>query len=114
MRESRSVGTQQSASRIARGHSGGPPGQGPFMTVTLQVTDGLIREATFDTYPCPGSVACGKSICELASGKSLDEARAIRHEHLLERVGPLPAYRRHCYGLALLALSEALKQASQV
>jgi NifU-like protein involved in Fe-S cluster formation len=90
------------------GHSGNPPGQGPFMEVTLHVSGGIVLEATYETYPCPGCTACGKAICELSSGKTIDEVRAITHPVLVERVGTLAAHRRICYGLALLALTDAL------
>jgi NifU-like protein involved in Fe-S cluster formation len=92
------------------GHSGNPPGQGPFMTVHLTVVNGAVREALYETYQCPGCVACGSAIVAMVMGKTLDEARAIRHADLVGRVGPLPRHRQVCYGLALLALAEALKQ----
>lgn len=78
------------------------------MKIHLAVADGIVRESTYETYQCPGCVACGKAICELASGKSIDEAAAITHPILVARVGPLPRHRQICYGLALLALSDAI------
>lgn len=78
------------------------------MDLTIQVVDNLIREATYATYQCPGAHACGKALCELIRGKSPEEANEITHPTLTERVGPLPPNRRMCYGLALLALSNAL------
>jgi nitrogen fixation NifU-like protein len=90
------------------GHGGNPPGQGPFITLHLRISQGLIQEATYVTYQCPGSHACGKALCDLVLGKSFKDAGMLRYEHLLDRVGPLPPHRRHCYGLALLALADAL------
>ncbi len=92
------------------GHAGNPPGQGPFMRVTLGVESGILREATFETYQCPGCVACGQAIVAMVSGKSLQEARGVKHDDLVGRVGPLPRHRQICYGLALLALLDALNQ----
>jgi len=99
--------------RRATGQSGNPPGQGPFMKITLGVEGGLIREATYATYPCPGCNACGKSASALAMGKSLEEAAAIDHPTLVARVGPLPRHRQICYGLAVLALADAITQLRQ-
>jgi NifU-like protein involved in Fe-S cluster formation len=90
------------------GHGGNSPGQGPFITLRLVIRQGVIEEATYETYQCPGSHACGGSLCNMLRGSSLEQAGAIRHDHLVERVGPLPPHRRHCYGLALLALTDAL------
>ena len=98
-----------STSRV-KGHAGNTPGQGPFLDLTLDVVDGVIREAAYETYQCPGAHACGKAICDLARGRTSAEAGDITHPVLMERVGPLPAHRRMCYGLALLALSDALEK----
>jgi len=98
-----------STSRV-KGHAGNAAGQGPFLDLALDVVDGVIREASYETYQCPGAHACGKAICSLVRGKSAAEAAEITHPILLEQVGPLPANRRICYGLALLALSDALDQ----
>ncbi len=95
------------------GHGGNPPGQGPFITLRLRVRERMIEDATYETYPCPGCHACGKAICDLVAKKRVEAAEAIRHDHLVERVGPLPSYRRHCYGLALLALADALGHLAQ-
>lgn len=100
----------QGSPSVITGHGGNPPGQGPFITLRLELLDGIIRGVSYETYQCPGCHACGKAMSELAAGKSVEEARGIRHEHLLERVGPLPPHRRHCYGLALLALEDGLRQ----
>jgi nitrogen fixation NifU-like protein len=92
------------------GQGGNPPGQGPFITLHLRVRDGMIQEARYETYPCPGCHACGKAMCELIVGMPLEEAGMVRHQHLAEKVGQLPAHRRHCYGLALLAVTDALSK----
>lgn len=92
------------------GHGGNPPGQGPFLEVTLVEADGLIREARYETYQCPGCHACGKALLALVEGKTVAIARTIRHEDIVREVGPLPKHRQVCYGLAILALDDALKQ----
>ena len=99
--------------RQITGHGGNPPGQGPFITVHLALADEEIREASFETYPCPGCQACGKAVCELVRGRSLADARAVNRDAVAGRVGPLERHRQICYGLAVLALSDALRQAEQ-
>src|SRR5579872_6355311 len=94
--------------RQATGQSGSAPGQGPFMKISLAVEEGTIREVAFETYQCPGCVACGKAICELVAEKRIEAARSLRHADIVTRVGPLPRHRQICYGLALLALQDAL------
>jgi NifU-like protein involved in Fe-S cluster formation len=95
---------------LARGHAGSAPGRGPFMTLHLRLNEGIIVEARYETYQCPGAHACGKGICQLVSRKTLEDASAIKHDDLVKLVGPLPKHRQICYGLAVLALSDALSK----
>lgn len=102
-----------SGDRAVTGRAGNPPGQGPFIHLSLRIVGDFVTQASYETYQCPGSVACGKAISEMVAGKRVAEARAIKHADLVNRVGPLPAHRQHCYGLTLLALADALRQLSQ-
>ena len=100
------------AAEWTRGCAGNPPGQGPFLHVLLRVVDGSISEASYETYQCVGCVACGKAIITLVTGKTVEQARALRYSDVVEQVGPLPRHRQVCYGLAIVALADALKQVS--
>lgn len=100
--------TSEPGLRVVCGHAGATPGQGPFISIRLTIVGERVSSATFESYPCPGGHACGKAICELATGLSLAEAGEIKHATLAGRVGPLPRHRQAAYGLALLALSNAL------
>jgi NifU-like protein involved in Fe-S cluster formation len=100
---------QGTTSRQVTGHAGNPPGQGPFITVTLVVEGEVIRKATYETYQCPGCHACGKAVCELVTGKSVAEAGLVSRDQVAERVGPLAKHRQICYSLAAVALAEALR-----
>ena len=86
------VEENQAASSIRRvsGHGGNPPGSGPFMIVTLEVSSGVVRDFAFETYACPGAHTCGKALGELIKDQPLETARGITRDALVERVGPLP------------------------
>jgi len=96
--------------RTVIGHGGNPLGQGPFIAIRLRIREGVIQEATYETYQCPGCHACGKATCEIVMMMTISEAKQVKHVHVVDRVGPLPAHRRHCYGLAILALADALQK----
>jgi len=96
------------ALRHATGHAGNEPGQGPFLRISLAVESELIRQATYETYQCPGCVACGQAIVAMVLGRTIHEAEAIKHDDVVARVGPLAPHRRICYGLAVLALSDVV------
>ncbi len=95
--------------RKVTGHGGNPPGQGPFMLVHLVIADGIIREATYETYLCPACHDCGKALCAMVVGKGTKEAEGITRPVLAERVGPLPRAKQICLSLAVLALADAVK-----
>lgn len=99
--------------RILTGHGGSPPGAGPFISLQLSLAGDRIQKATYESYPCPGGQACGKAVCELVAGRTLKEAACLRHAELVDQVGPLPRHRRIAYGLALLALQDALSKANK-
>jgi len=91
------------------GRAGKPAGQGPYMEVMLLSDDGVtIRDAKYRTYGCPACIACGSAVCEIAKGRCLAEARGLTANDLVPRVGKLPTAKRHCYGLAIGALNDAL------
>jgi len=99
-----------SVRRTVTGRGGNSPGQGPFLHLVLTVADGTVREARYETYQCPGCVACGQAMVEMVTGKRVEDARSIRHADVVAKVGPLPRHRQVCYGLAILALDDALNQ----
>ncbi len=98
---------------LVMGHAGNAPGNGPFMRITLRVVTDSILDASYETYQCPACHACGKAVCDLVRGKTIESAKNVRHDNVVELVGPLPQSRSACYGLAVLALSEALDRLSK-
>lgn len=96
--------------RVVSGHAGPPPGQGPFISLHLTLLGDRVQSAVYETYQCPGCHACGKALCELLKNNTLEAAAEITRAEIIDRVGPLPRHRQICYGLAVLALNEALKK----
>ncbi len=86
----------------------GAPGRGNYMVVQIRVSGGLIAEARFQTYGCPGAIACGSMVTELAKGKTTEEARAITAQEVIDALGGLPPGKGHCGGLAVGALRKAM------
>ena len=86
----------------------GTPGRGNYMIIHLKIEDGRISNASFQTYGCPGVIACGSMITTMAKGKTIDEARKISRPEIIDRLGGLPLGKHHCAGLAAAALHDAL------
>ncbi|MFP3975444.1 MAG: iron-sulfur cluster assembly scaffold protein [Dehalococcoidia bacterium] len=84
---------------------------GDTMEVYLKLRDGNVAEASFQTDGCIPSMMAGGMATRLASGKSLEEARTIEQETVLEALGGLPEDHVHCALLASDTLKEAIKNA---
>ena len=55
-------------------------------------------------------MACGSAITELAKGRSVEEARKIGREDLLEKIGALPDASGHAGALAMDTLMAVLRK----
>ena len=83
------------------------------MKVFLKITknkDGeeKIKDIKFKTMGCVAAIASSDAVCELAKGKTLDEARRINKKDILKKVGNLPQIKHHCSILGEEALLEAI------
>jgi len=104
----RNVGTIKNADGVGK-H--GEPGQGNHMVIYLAIESHIIKDAKFQTYGCPGAMACGSMVTELAKGKSIQDAKSITPEILMAALDGLPLGKRHCAGLAAAALAKAIDAA---
>lgn len=78
------------------------------MEIFLKVSDGIVKDAKFQTDGCGSSVVCGCMVTELAEGKTILEARKITKAEILEGLGGLPEEQQHCASLAATTLHMAL------
>lgn len=81
---------------------------GDNMQIWIKVRDGQVEHATFWTDGCGTTIACGSMVTELARGRSVGEAMAVRPETIVTELGGLPEESLHCAGLASTALKMAL------
>jgi len=84
------------------------PACGDILKLTLRVENGHIVEIRFRAKGCVPAMACGSLLTELVRGKTLDEARALRREELVQAIGGLPEASGHASHLAIDALAAAL------
>jgi nitrogen fixation NifU-like protein len=83
---------------------------GDMLRLTLKAHAGRIAEIRFRAKGCVPAMACASALTELAHGKTLVQARALRIEDLSRVVGGLPPASSHAAQLALDALAAALNQ----
>jgi len=86
------------------------PACGDILKLTLSVVDGRIAEIRFLAKGCVPSMACGSALTEMLLGHSIEEARQLRREEIVEAVGGLPNTSVHASNLAMEALAAVLKQ----
>ncbi|MGQ0763075.1 MAG: iron-sulfur cluster assembly scaffold protein [Acidobacteriota bacterium] len=83
---------------------------GDRLRLSLRVIDGRIDAARFLAYGCPPTLACGSALAEMLEGMSLEEARALTKEQIVNAVGGLPARKHHAAALALETFRSALNK----
>ena len=86
------------------------PACGDVLQLTLKLSGGRIEEIRFLAKGCVASVACASALTELTAGRTIEQARELRREELVQAVGGLPSASTHASYLALDALTAALDQ----
>ncbi len=84
------------------------PGCGDVLRLALRVADGVIAEVRYKAKGCVPAIACGSALTEMIAGRTIPEARALRHIELVMKLGGLPQASLHASHLAIDALAAAL------
>jgi nitrogen fixation NifU-like protein len=86
---------------------------GDIMKIYIRVKEEngkeIIKDAKFQTLGCGHAIAISDMICELIKGKTLDEALKVGYEDIKEEIGPVPAVKIHCAGLAQAGVKAAIE-----
>jgi nitrogen fixation NifU-like protein len=86
------------------------PACGDILQLSLKVAKGHIAEIRFLAKGCVPAMACGSALTELVCGVTLEAARGLRREEIVQAVGGLPEASAHASHLAMDALAAVLKQ----
>ena len=87
----------------------GAPACGDVMKLQIKVNEsGIIEDARFKTYGCGSAIASSSLLTEWVKGKTLDEARKIKHTDIAEELA-LPPVKVHCSVLAEDAIKAAIE-----
>jgi len=85
------------------------PACGDILKLSIRVADGRIAEIRFRAKGCVPAMACASLLTELLLGRPLEDARNLRREELVLKIGGLPEASVHASHLALDAWSALLK-----
>ena len=84
------------------------PACGDVLKLTAKLSGRHVADIRFRAKGCVPAMACGSAITELVKGKTVEEARQVRREELVRKVGGLPQASAHASHLALDTLAELL------
>lgn len=87
---------------------------GDIMRVYLKVgknknKKAYIKNVKFKTMGCVAAISSSDAVCEIAKGKTIEEAKKISREDILNTVGDLPQIKHHCSILGEEASLKAIK-----
>jgi len=91
----------------------GDPYCGDQMKLWLVVRGGRIGQIAFKSFGCPGAIATSSMLTVLAEGKTIEEARCITDDDVIEALGGIPERKRHCSLLGVRALQAAIDDWAQ-
>jgi NifU-like protein involved in Fe-S cluster formation len=81
---------------------------GDRVRLSLRIIDDRIEAARFLGYGCPPTLACASVLAEMLEGLSIDEARALTKQAIIDALGGLPNGKHHAASLAIETLHAAL------
>lgn len=82
---------------------------GDIMELKIKVADNKIKDIGFQTFGCPAAVASSDVVCELAKGKTIAQAKKIKKQNIIKKLGGMPLIKVHCSVLGIQALKKAIK-----
>ena len=81
---------------------------GDAMRIYIKVKNDKITDIKFTTLGCAPAIAASDMICDLALGKTIEQAKNISYKDVAGKLGDLPVQKMHCTQLAETALQSAL------
>ncbi|MFH1129274.1 MAG: iron-sulfur cluster assembly scaffold protein [Patescibacteria group bacterium] len=69
-----------------------------------------IKEIKFETLGCASAIASSDMICQLAKGKTMEQALSIGFQDVSTKLGTLPPLKIHCAQLVTEALKDAINK----
>ncbi len=82
---------------------------GDVMHLEIKVNAGRIKDIGFKTFGCAAAIASSDVVCEIAKGKTLNEAEKITKDDIVKKLKGMPQIKVHCSVLGIEALKKAIE-----
>jgi len=82
---------------------------GDIMHLEIKIEDNKIEDIGFKTFGCAAAIASSDIVCELAKGKTIEEAEKIKKEDIIKKLKAMPPIKVHCSVLGIKALRKAIE-----
>ena len=82
---------------------------GDIMHLEIKVKDNKISDIGFKTFGCPAAVASSDVVCELAKGKTLEQAQKLKKDDIIKKLETMPKIKIHCSVLGIHALKKTIE-----
>jgi nitrogen fixation NifU-like protein len=86
----------------------GNPKCGDIMKVYITVKKDKIKDIKFQTFGCVSAIAASDALCDLAKGKTINEAKEITNNAIVKKLDGLPPIKIHCSVLGADGLKKAI------
>ena len=92
----------------------GNPTCGDVMKVFLKIGknkkgEEIIKNVSFQTFGCVAAISSSDALCEIAKGRTVEDALKITRDDIVKKLKGLPDIKFHCSVLGEEALRKALK-----
>jgi len=102
----RNVGELKDANAVGKV---GSPSCGDKMEMYFKIEDGIIKDAKFMTFGCAAAISSSSVATELLKGMTIDEAKNLTNQRVVEELGGLPEAKIHCSVMVEEAVKAALE-----
>lgn len=82
---------------------------GDIMHLEIKVEKNKIKDIGFKTFGCAAAIASSDVVCDLAMGKTLEQAEKIKKEDIIKKLKDMPPIKVHCAVLGINALNKAIE-----
>ena len=83
---------------------------GDLIRLYLKIKLNIIEDAKFYYLGCPGSAAAASAMTTLLKGKTLDEAKKMTENDILQELGALPQSKHDCLKLSIRTLKKTIQE----